>query len=332
MDKKIKELEKAEKELTILINTNKKAWVKIYIMIEQIDTKELWKAIGNSFSRWLKSYAKKTGTNESMLWHRRQAGKFYRAYEVRAKERTKEIQKLSEIKISATNLNLIEKISAGNDKIADKMIEQLLKKEITHKELTTIWETTKEERLKKGKPIHFTNHYDKNKSIETIITSEQILKQDIIILLGKPQWFKNFIHIYMTEKNNLKPKEYSEFYYLKTDFPIQNEQGIQRIEFLIIENLTVKNKGFDVSIHEINIFKRKQHQEKETSGTEYQWTIILNEQDQKNITKVNPNIGIILFQKEKQTLKIIKFPHKIKTNTEIKTQILSSFINQSYIK
>ena len=96
MDKKIEELEKAEKELTILINTNKKAWVKIYIMIEQIETKELWKAIGNSFSGWLKNYAKKTGTNESMLWHRRQAGKFYSAYEARAKEQTRKTQKLSE--------------------------------------------------------------------------------------------------------------------------------------------------------------------------------------------------------------------------------------------
>ena len=127
-----------ERELSILIDTDKKAWVQMYLLLNKVEQEKLWKSTHNRFGAWLSHYAKKKNINESLLWHRRQAGRFYSKFAERAALQHHDVTKIEEINIPPDSLNIAERIAAKDDAVADELIGKLLNNEITRQELLSV--------------------------------------------------------------------------------------------------------------------------------------------------------------------------------------------------
>ena len=128
-----------ERELSVLIDTDKKAWVQMYLLLDKVEHEKLWKSTHNRFGAWLSHYAKKKNINESLLWHRRQAGRFYSKFAERAALQHHDVTKIEEINIPPDSLNIAERIAAKDDAVADELIGKLLNNEITRQELLSVW-------------------------------------------------------------------------------------------------------------------------------------------------------------------------------------------------
>ena len=338
------ELNNTEEKLIILISTNKKAWVEIYILLKLIETKKLWLATNNSFSAWLKTFAKRLKISESLLWHNRQAGKFYEEYLQRAKKKNIEVPPLRKLKVALENLNLIERIANQNTIIADKLIENLIEQKINQKELKATWNTIKTEKILNGEPVTHINGYTKTSSRniseeEMIETYNKISAKDIPLLITNYNWLpKQLFPAKTIQNNNYKTYETKSKYLYIPDFPIEYTRQIHRINFVIAENYTIPdyNKANNLHLHSIIIIlKEEQFINKNTinacqNGTDFFWIITKKELINKLKEELPETIGIIYITNEKKQLYIERIATQTKANENktAKIQTLCTFISK----
>lgn len=67
-------------ELMGLFKQGGRSWVEVYALMEHVSEAELYRPEYNSFSAWLKDEAARCGISESLLWHRKSAGDFYKKW------------------------------------------------------------------------------------------------------------------------------------------------------------------------------------------------------------------------------------------------------------
>lgn len=131
-DDELRDLEAAQRELHRLLRPGGRTWVRVYELIDLVRTKELYRPDFSSFSSWMKAAAKREGVTESVLWHRRSAGDFYRAWASRHPDAPElgDAQHLSE-----DNLNLVRKISQVDAERGDELMREMIERGLSTKRL-----------------------------------------------------------------------------------------------------------------------------------------------------------------------------------------------------
>ena len=234
-----------EKELEGLLSTDKKSWVRIYELMEIVDREKLYEENFKSYTGWVNAFADKAKVHVSLLWNRKKAGKVYSAYEERAKEKGQSVPTIEEVRVSADNFNLIEKIAGNNTKIADELIDKVIQGEMKRTDLKNAWSTVKANREAVGKKSVRVNAYDKD---DIKVESEKITATDIVLALSNKNW--------MDEEDIFYCRYAQEKYKLMTEFavPTGTSRHARRMDALILENLTVEtDKNYNLHLHAIEI-------------------------------------------------------------------------------
>ena len=79
-DNNDKNLEKIEVELSNIAKKDKQNWSNFYVLLKEVETKKLWEGNFNSFTAWVKHFARESGMKESIIWNRKRAGEVYERY------------------------------------------------------------------------------------------------------------------------------------------------------------------------------------------------------------------------------------------------------------
>ena len=121
-----------QRELHRLLGDGGRTWVRVYELVDLVREKELYRPDFRSFSAWVKEEARREGVTESVLWHRRSAGDFYRAWASRHPDAPElgDAQHLSE-----DNLNLVRKISQVDAERGDELMREMIERGLSTKRL-----------------------------------------------------------------------------------------------------------------------------------------------------------------------------------------------------
>ena len=329
-----------ERELSILIDTDKKAWVQMYLLLDKVEQEKLWKSTHNRFGAWLSHYAKKKNINESLLWHRRQAGRFYSKFAERAALQHHDVTKIEEINIPPDSLNIAERIAAKDDAVADELIGKLLNNEITRQELLSVWGRVKADAKAKKEQERF-------EAIPYRYSSPAVRKveaRDIIMLLSKPDWLpasmKNTLLTIDDGENYLqKEKRFGCTYRTASQFPVRHS-GLSYPYFLdlvVLENFSVDfdDKLYQTHIHAIKVITSPEVLEDKNFlinyplFSDYTW-LAVPEDLAEAASAFSPEwLGIISVCNDRKTINIVKEARVFeKDNIKSKLQVMSTFMVQ----
>ena len=73
-------LDAAQRALHILLRGGCGAWPEVYAVIDCVHARGLYQPDFGSFTAWMKALADREGVSTSLLWRRKRAGDFYRAW------------------------------------------------------------------------------------------------------------------------------------------------------------------------------------------------------------------------------------------------------------
>lgn len=259
-------LNKIEKELSSLIDIDKKNWTHFYILLKKVEDLELWKDKYKSYTQWVKQFCTATKTHESIIWNRKKAGKVYESYAKVQKEKGIEVAPIEEVKVSSDSLVLLDKINKYDEKVASDLVDKVINKEITKKDLREVYKSIRPENLDKKiicnpriksvevsekNDIDYNNKVTANEIISTLCNIEWISKDKI-----KRKYFKS----------SFEQNKYRAF----TEFPVftGTSRKSRRMDMLITENITSENI-WDLHLHCIEIKVSKSDLLNDTKYTEY---------------------------------------------------------------
>lgn len=238
-----------EAELETLLTSDKKSWVKIYELMEQVDRDKLYEGKFASFTAWVNNLAERTKVHVSILWSRKKAGAAYASFEQRQKEKGNVVKPMKDVGVSPDNFVLVEKIAGNNTTVADELIEKVVAGELKRSDLKNAWATVRAERAKKGLPETAKNAHDKvvPKGTEGQIEPKtgEIKASDIVLALT-------------TNSNWIPDKKEKQFVDLKykvmPEFPVRtgSSHNARRIDSLVLENLSATAAN-ELAIHGIEI-------------------------------------------------------------------------------
>ena len=157
----MEELNRIEEELTGLLQHDKRSWVQIYRLMEEVDRGNLWCGDYPSYTAWVNATASKNRVHVSILWSRKKAGKMYADYERRMEEKGKRAVPMEDVSISPDNFVLIDKIAGSDSTLADDLIDKSVDGVLTRKDLKEAWRTVKEDRKRSGERPTRINGSDK---------------------------------------------------------------------------------------------------------------------------------------------------------------------------
>lgn len=287
-----------ENELEDLLSADKKSWIRIYELMETVDNEKLYVGKFSSYTAWVNALATKAKVHVSLLWNRKKAGKVYAAYQKRAKENGRTVPAMEEVKVSADNFNLIEKIAGRNEKVADELIDKVLQGDMKRADLKNAWAMVKANREASGSKTARVNAYDKE---EVITQQESITSADIVLALSSATWMDPE-DIYLSTYSQGK-------YKLVTEFAVQTgtTHHARRVDALVLENYTVKKeKNYNVNLHaiEIKVDKRdllEDHKMQEyTDYADYFWIAIPEYLEEYAREIMLPEWGLLLLNEQKE--------------------------------
>ncbi len=264
--KEVEELKRIEKELSQLLQIDKKNWVKIYELMKAVKAQSLWANTYHSFTAWVRYLAKSNSTHESILWKRQKQGKIYEEYEKRALQQNRIVPRMENLKVSPDNFELIDKIAQSNEQIRDELMDKLLKNEIQRRDLKRAWDTVRTEKEAKNQKARKINAYDKLEiNAETQQIHQSALKAvDIILALKTPLWLQNSFSTICNSKND--KRVYSPF----AEFAVYTgtSRHSRRIDIMIMENMTCEF-NYELKLHGIEIKVSKNDLLKDEKMSEY---------------------------------------------------------------
>lgn len=326
-----------EKQLVDLINIDKKNWTHFYILLKKIETERLWEGNFNSFTSWVKDFAIKTKTHESIIWSRKKAGEVYQNYIDVQKKKGVEVAPLEKVTIAQDTLVLLDKITNKAPTLGADLTEKALKKEIKKKDLqeaykairnksypkNSIDEEIKEDRKKliKNEPIEHIDSIQSIKSIKDLekIKHEAITSTEIITTLYSTEWLNVEV-----QKKYFRTSFEQDKYRLLTEFPVHTgtSKKSRRIDALICENLSSKN-SWELNLHGVEIKVSKGdllHDSKYTEYAEfvdYLWLAI--PEDLIEVARLNKpkSCGIIVVRNKKA--KVIEQAEKLDSMRKLDT-------------
>ena len=126
-EERLKALNEIEGQLSQYLAADKKNWIHTYLLMSEVQDKELYAAQYRSYTKWVNHLADSLSIHVSTLWARLKAGKNYAEYAARAAEHGRTVPKIEEIDVSPDSLNLCAKM--------DKLVEQVVSGNLTRENL-----------------------------------------------------------------------------------------------------------------------------------------------------------------------------------------------------
>lgn len=229
-------LKDLEKELCSILGKEKEDWIKLYIDIENIQNKELWKPHYRSFSAWLKTFCIKNKFAEATIWNKKRAGEIYKNYMEHQLNQGKQVKPIENIKISYDTILKIGQISNGDYDKMEKWIDN-----ISHgkKTVISLGEALRTYKVEMGRKVVEEREDNNGKSASG---NSSITATDIVTILNNPLWLDEM------DARNLQVKFFKSFlekdvYRTCTEFPVvtTSAKSPRRMDVLVVENLTSKN-------------------------------------------------------------------------------------------
>lgn len=131
MDRR-RRLNAAQRALHILLGDGSGAWPEVYELIDCVRERGLYRPDFRSFTAWMKALADREGVSTSLLWRRKRAGDFYRAW-ASMHPAAPELGKTPNL--SVDGLDTIRKISQIDAARADELMYELIDRGLSPKRL-----------------------------------------------------------------------------------------------------------------------------------------------------------------------------------------------------
>ena len=336
MDKTIYDV---EKELEDIFATDRRGWVKMYRLLDIVDKKNLWRREYTSFSEWLRDYAKRKNISASLLWHRRQAGRFYDNFISRANIAGITEPQLEDVDVPVDSLNIAERIAGKSDFAADELIHKIINRELTRQDLFSIWRNVKAEKYAREKAYR---EWREPPAYASDVA--RIQTQDIILSLMKDYWLPDAIfeenarlaikdtnYVALGFNGRIRP-----MYRTAADFGVFNRaiEEDTNIDLMIAENCTIdaEDKGYRLNLHaiEVKVDKKDFLSVKEMDMyrlyADYCWLAVPEEICQDALEFVPDDWGVIVSDGNKAYA--AKIPAKITEYLPTHNDALMSFMLQ----
>lgn len=266
-----------EKELDQLISDDKKSWIKIYKLLETVETQRLYTTNYRSFTAWINSLSTKLKIHVSVLWSRKKAGKIYSEYLSRAHAAGRSVTTLDNTaapSIPPESINYIDKIAGSNTAVADDLMDKLLNGNLSRNQLKSAWETVKAGRAATGiKPR--VNAHDAYKDAVSDATStnneKQITAADIVLALTtSSEWLSHIgigtdastaspiIPTLTNHRSDRPDRHVTPKYRVMPEFAVRTGTShfARRIDALVLENHTIeqlRDKNYELHLHAVEI-------------------------------------------------------------------------------
>ena len=272
-------LEELENQMLENIEKERRLWVITFEIMAKIDRKELYKEAGfSSFTAWVNSFAIKANLHVSLLWKRYKAGKYYEAFEERARNSGINVPTMEKIEIGAETLVLIEKIAGKNDVVGDELTQKALSGEMKQSDLKAAYQAVKTEKAdkveKKADSIEEIMERQGQTKLFTDINTDtkfkvKIKAEDVVKALQSRQWLLDLLKgTAGAETGYGETGKYVTF----TEFPAfsADTRHSRRMDILAIETMSINgHEKYDVKIHGIEVKVSESDLKKDTKMGEY---------------------------------------------------------------
>lgn len=239
-EERLKALNDIEGQLGQYLAADKKNWIQTYLLMSEVQNKELYVVNYRSFTKWVNHLADSLSIHVSTLWARLKAGKNYAEYASRAREQGRIVPKIEEIDVSPDSLNLCAKVAGKNAVEMDKLVDQVVAGDLTRDNLRQAAKARKA-----AGEFVAKSRFDCVQPGERTEMEEKITAADIILALQSSLWmFEQTIINPVWEKIITDPREPVKKNYIKEKYRVFEEFAVnpgtsRRLDALIAENISV---------------------------------------------------------------------------------------------
>nr|DAH73148.1 MAG TPA: DNA repair protein MmcB-like protein [Caudoviricetes sp.] len=322
----LKDIIKYERAMVDIINYDKSSWAKFYLLMKEIEEKELYKeANKNSFTAWVKDFCLKNKIHESVIWNRKKAGKVYESYARIQKEKGIEVPPIEETNVSMDSLVLVDKITKKAPKLGAELTAKAINKEITRDDLRTAYKTIRGDLVKAKQDIQ-ENAEEATEGLEMANNEEikevpkvEIKVEEVVTASKIIQAFNNpcWLGVKEIKRKAFKPSHEQDKYKTLTEFAVYTgtSKHSRRIDLLAVENITVENH-FEMNLHGIEIKVSKSDLINDSKYTEYGefvnylWIAIPKKLEADARATVPDDVGIMVYGRGK--MKVVKEANRLK--------------------
>lgn len=286
-------LKQVEQELTSIINLDKKNWTHFYLLLKEVEDNELWRDEYHSFTQWVKDFAIRSKTHESIIWNRKKAGQVYLNYVENQRKKGIEVPEIQNANVSADSLVLLDKINKYNPQRCAELVDKVMNKGITKKDLREVYKSVRPQIISK-------NPHLKQVEQRTEQNEHKITASEIVTALCSSKWLGVNI-----EKQYFKTSFEKDKYKILTEFPVHTgtSRKSRRVDVLIVENLTTQN-AWELNLHGVEIKVSKSDLLNDTKYSEYAefvdylWLAIPEELAEIAKDNTFAGCGIIIFKRD----------------------------------
>jgi len=242
-EERLKALNDIEGQLGQYLAADKKNWIQTYLLMSEVQDKELYIVNYRSYTKWVNHLADSLSIHVSTLWSRLKAGKNYAEYAARAAEHGRTVPKIEEIDVSPDSLNLCAKVAGKNAVEMDKLVDQVVAGDLTRDNLRQAAKARKA-----AGEFVARSRFDCVQAKDRTEMEEKITAADIILALQSSSWlFSQSTDNPIWEKVITDPRESVKKTYIKEKYRVFEEFAIdpgtsrhsRRLDALIAENISV---------------------------------------------------------------------------------------------
>lgn len=242
-EERLKALNDIEGQLGQYLAADKKNWIQTYLLMSEVQDKELYIVNYRSYTKWVNHLADSLSIHVSTLWSRLKAGKNYAEYAARAAEHGRTVPKIEEIDVSPDSFNLCAKVAGKNAVEMDKLVDQVVAGDLTRDNLRQAAKARKA-----AGEFVARSRFDCVQAKDRTEMEEKITAADIILALQSSSWlFSQSTDNPIWEKVITDPRESVKKTYIKEKYRVFEEFAIdpgtsrhsRRLDALIAENISV---------------------------------------------------------------------------------------------
>lgn len=199
-EERLQALNKIEGQLSQYLAADKKNWIQTYLLMSEVQDKELYIVNYRSYTKWVNHLADSLSIHVSTLWARLKAGKNYAEYASRAREQGRIVPQIEEIDVSPDSLNLCAKVAGKNAVEMDKLVDQVVAGDLTRENLRQAAKARKA-----AGEFVAKSRFDCVQAKDRTEMEEKITAADIILALQSSSW------LFSQSTNDCKMQEYTDF-------------------------------------------------------------------------------------------------------------------------
>lgn len=322
-EERLKALNDIEGQLGQYLAADKKNWIQTYLLMSEVQEKELYVVNYRSFTKWVNHLADSLSIHVSTLWARLKAGKNYAEYASRAREHGHIVPQIEEIDVSPDSLNLCAKVAGKNAAEMDKLVEQVVSGNLTRENLRQAAKARKA-----AGEFVARSRFDCVQAKDRTEMEEKITAADIILALQSSSWlFSQSTDNPIWEKVITDPRESVKKTYIKEkyrvfeEFPVNSgtSRHSRRLDALIAENISVPARadnpvnliGVEIKV-DSNDLKNDCKMQEYTDFVDQFYLAVPDEQDIVNaaLSIILDSWGLITISKDGQ-IKVLQTADKL---------------------